>query len=106
GGTLSGRCRSNGYVPKNPEVDGFTAARSRSQSSYLVSDYSVLFDARQRGVEDGAATPTDRIVAELGEATFRKTEWDIVSIRSTLQGSQCSVHSYQTVSLNRLPHQI
>ena len=45
-------------------------------------------------------------VAELGEATFRKTEWDIVSIRSTLQGSQCSVHSYQTVSLNRLPHQI
>ena len=54
-GTLSGRCRSNGYVPKNAEMDGFTAARSRSQPSYLVSDYSALFAARQRGVEDVAA---------------------------------------------------
>ena len=57
GGTLSGRCRSNGYVPKNTEVNGFTAARSRSQPSYLVSDYSRLFATRQRGVEDGAAVP-------------------------------------------------
>ena len=49
----AGRCRSNGYVPINTEVDGFTAARSRSQPSYLVSDYSGLFAARQRDVETG-----------------------------------------------------
>ena len=50
--------RSNRYVPKNTEVNGFTAACSRSQPSYLVSDYSRLFAARQHGVEDGAASPT------------------------------------------------
>jgi len=37
-GTLSGRYRSDGYVPQNTECDGFTTASSRSQSSCLVSD--------------------------------------------------------------------
>ena len=38
-GTLSGRCRSNEYVPKNPEVDGFYGCTQPIAASYLVSGY-------------------------------------------------------------------
>ena len=63
-GTLSGRCRSNGYVQK---IKALSPRLSRRRGNRLGDAEEIRWPvccatARQRGVEDGAAPPTGRVV--------------------------------------------
>ena len=56
-GTLSGRCRSNGYVQKI-KASHHASPEGEGTDWGMLKILAVLFAARQRGVEDGAAPPT------------------------------------------------
>jgi hypothetical protein len=60
-GTLSGRCRSNGYVHKSQSPPHPSPLPEGEGTDWgMLKILGGLFAARQRGVEDGAAAPTSR----------------------------------------------